>query len=351
MWAEIAVSAAKVAVIAGTVLTLVAVMEWVERRGAAFIQDRLGPNRVGPLGLFQPIVDAVKLLFKEDLTPANVSRGLYLLAPMISVSVALLTFIVIPFGAGKDVTVFGVPLGGIEVAPDLGVGVLFLLAIGSLGVYGIVLAGWSSNNKYSLLGGLRSSAQLISYELSMTLAVLGVLLATGSLRLDDVVARQGGQFWFGVVPQWNVVPQIVGCIVFVIAVFAETNRLPFDLAEAETELVAGYHVEYSSMKFAAFLMSEYMNMVTASALIVTLFFGGWTFPGMSRFSGWPLLALSLVAFGIKLAFFLWLFVWVRWSLPRFRYDQLMRLGWKGLLPLATLNLVWVGVAMAMGWIR
>jgi NADH-quinone oxidoreductase subunit H len=318
-------------------------MEWVERRGAAFIQDRLGPNRVGPLGLFQPIVDAVKLLFKEDITPSSVNKGLYYLAPAISVFVALVTFIVIPFGAGKDVQVFGVPLGGLIVAPDLGVGILYLLALSSLGVYGIVIAGWSSNNKYSLLGGLRSSAQLISYELSMTLAVLGVLLATGSLRLDDVVAYQATHLW-------NVIPQFIGFVVFTTAVFAETNRLPFDLAEAETELVAGYHVEYSSMKFAAFLMSEYINMTTASALIVTLFFGGWTFPGMQHFSGWWLLIASVGAFLVKLAFFLWLFVWVRWSLPRFRYDQLMRLGWKGLLPLATLNLVWVGAAMAMRWI-
>lgn len=256
---------------------------------------------------------------------------------------ALVTFIVIPFGAGKDVQVFGVPLGGLIVAPDLGVGILYLLALSSLGVYGIVIAGWSSNNKYSLLGGLRSSAQLISYELSMTLAVLGVLLATGSLRLDDVVAYQATHLW-------NVIPQFIGFVVFTTAVFAETNRLPFDLAEAETELVAGYHVEYSSMKFAAFLMSEYINMTTASALIVTLFFGGWTFPGMQHFSGWWLLIASVGAFLVKLAFFLWLFVWVRWSLPRFRYDQLMRLGWKGLLPLATLNLVWVGAAMAMRWI-
>ena len=182
MWASLAVTASKLVVVAGSVLTSVAVMEWVERRGAAFIQDRLGPNRVGPLGLFQPIVDAVKLLFKEDITPSSVNKGLYYLAPAISVFVALVTFIVIPFGAGKDVQVFGVPLGGLIVAPDLGVGILYLLALSSLGVYGIVIAGWSSNNKYSLLGGLRSSAQLISYELSMTLAVLGVLLATGSLR-------------------------------------------------------------------------------------------------------------------------------------------------------------------------
>jgi NADH-quinone oxidoreductase subunit H len=284
-------------------------------------------------------------------TPTSANRALYYLAPMTSLFVASLTFIVIPFGAGQDITVFGVPLGGLEIAPQLGVGVLFLLAIGSLGVYGIVLAGWSSNNKYSLLGGLRSSAQLISYELSMSLAVLGVLLATGSLRLDDVIASQAGHLWLGFIPQWNAIPQFIGFVVFLVAVFAETNRLPFDLAEAETELVAGYHVEYSSMKFAAFLMSEYMNMVTASALVVTLFLGGWSFPGMSHFSGWPLLVLSVVAFGVKIAVFLWLFVWVRWSLPRFRYDQLMGLGWKGLLPLATLNLIWVGVAMTMGWLR
>jgi len=343
MWGSVILAAVKLVVIASAVLTLVAVMEWVERRGAAFIQDRLGPNRVGPWGLFQPVVDAVKLLFKEDVTPTAANRGLYYLAPMTSVFVACLTFIVIPFGAGNDVTVFGVPLGGLTIAPQLGVGVLFLLAIGSLSVYGIVLAGWSSNNKYSLLGGLRSSAQLISYELSMSLAVLGVLLATGSLRLDEVVGYQAHHLW-------NVVPQVIGFVVFVVAVFAETNRLPFDLAEAETELVAGYHVEYSSMKFAAFLMSEYMNMVTASALVVTLFLGGWSFPGMSHFAGWPLLLLSVAAFGVKLAFFLWLFVWVRWSLPRFRYDQLMRLGWKGLLPLAGLNLAWVGTAMAMRWL-
>jgi NADH-quinone oxidoreductase subunit H len=343
MLGSVVVTAVKLVVVASGILTCVAVMEWVERRGAAFIQDRLGPNRVGPMGLFQPIVDAIKLLFKEDITPAPANKALYYAAPMISVFVALVTFIVIPFGAGKDITVFGVPLGGLTVAPDLSVGILYLLALSALGVYGIVLAGWSSNNKYSLLGGLRSSAQLISYELSMTLAVLGVLLQTGSLRLDDVVTHQATHLW-------NFIPQFIGFVVFTTAVFAETNRLPFDLAEAETELVAGYHVEYSSMKFAAFLMSEYMNMTTASALIVTLFFGGWTFPGMHLLSGWWLLIASVAAFAVKLAFFLWLFVWVRWSLPRFRYDQLMGLGWKGLLPLATLNLVWVGVAMAMRWV-
>ncbi len=342
MWAEFAVTVAKLLVVATIVLTIVPVMVWVERRGAAFIQDRLGPNRVGPWGLFQPVIDVVKLLFKERVTPAAVNPVLFWLAPGIAVFVALVTFIVIPFGAGKDVRLFGVELSGLTVAPQLDVGVLYLLALGSLSVYGIVLAGWSSNNKYSLLGGLRSSAQLISYELAMTVSVLGVLLTTGSLRLDDVVARQQQHVW-------NCIPQVVGFITFLVAAFAETNRLPFDLPEAETELVAGYHVEYSAMGFGAFMMSEYINMVTASGLAVTLFFGGWSVPFL-HLSGWLGLLASIVAFLVKMSFFLWLFVWVRWSLPRFRYDQLMSLGWKGLLPLATLNLVWVGVAMSMGWL-
>jgi len=343
MWAELAVTAAKLLLIAVGLLTAIPVMVWVERRGAAFIQDRLGPNRVGPLGLVQPIVDAVKLFFKEDITPAGVSRGLYFLAPMVAIFVALVTFIVIPFGAGTDVTVFGVPLSGVMVAPGLGVGVLYLLALGSLSVYGIVLAGWSSNNKYSLLGALRSSAQLISYELAMTVSVMGVILAAGSLRLDAVVAYQSQHLW-------NAIPQLVGFLVFVVAAFAETNRLPFDLPEAETELVAGYHVEYSSMKFAAFFMSEYVNMVTISALMVTLYLGGWTFPGHRALSGWPLLLLSVLSMLVKVLLVLFTFVWVRWSLPRFRYDQLMRLGWKVLLPLAVLNLVWVGVGVGYGWL-
>jgi len=341
MGAELIVIAGKLIVLATLLLTAVPVMVWVERRGAAFIQDRLGPNRVGPWGIIQPIADSVKLLFKEDLTPAGVNRWLYFLAPMISVFIAMLTFIVVPFGDGCGVTILGQPLGSLTVASELEVGVLYLLAISSLGVYGIVLAGWSSNNKYSLLGGLRASAQLISYELSMALAVLGVILATGSLRLDEVVAAQSGKLW-------NAVPQFLGFVVFVVAAFAETNRLPFDLAEAETELVAGYHVEYSSMKFAAFMMSEYMNMVTVSALLVTLFLGGSTLPGV-HLEGWLGLVVSLAVFLGKVAFFMWLFVWVRWSLPRFRYDQLMRLGWKGLLPLATVNLVLVAVGVARGW--
>jgi len=342
MWAEIAISGLKLAVIAGMLLTVVPVMTWVERRGAAFIQDRLGPNRVGPWGLLQPVADAVKLLFKEDVTPAHVSRGLYFLAPAVAVFVAASTFIVIPFAKGEGIQVFGVPLRGLIVAPDLNIGVLYLLALSSISVYGIVLAGWASNNKYSLLGGLRSSAQLISYELAMTLAVLGVLLASGDLRLTTVVEHQA--------KLWNAVPQFLGFLVFLVAAFAETNRLPFDLAEAENELVAGYHVELSSMKFAAFMMSEYINMTTVSALATTLYLGGWQLPGIAIPDGWLGLVLSFAVFMAKVGFLLWLFVWVRWTLPRFRYDQLMRLGWKGLIPLALLNLLWVSVALAQGWL-
>lgn len=342
MWAEIGVAALKLLLIVGLLFTAVPIMTWVERRGAAFIQDRLGPNRVGPWGLLQPLADAVKLLFKEDLTPAHVSRPLYFLAPAIAVFVALSTFIVIPFGKAEGLTIFGVPVKGLIVAPDLHIGVLYLLALSSISVYSIVLAGWAANNKYALLGGLRSSAQLISYELAMTLAVLGVLLAAGDLRLTTVVESQARM--------WNLIPQALGFLVFLVAAFAETNRLPFDLAEAENELVAGYHVEFSSMKFAAFMMSEYINMTTVSALATALFLGGWHLPGVTLPGGWLGLVLSFAIFMAKVAFLLWLFVWVRWTLPRFRYDQLMRFGWKGLIPLALLNLVWVGVALTQGWL-
>lgn len=342
MWAEIGVAALKLLLIVGLLFTAVPIMTWVERRGAAFIQDRLGPNRVGPWGLLQPLADAVKLLFKEDITPAHVSRPLYFLAPAIAVFVALSTFIVIPFGKAEGLTIFGVPVKGLIVAPDLHIGVLYLLALSSISVYSIVLAGWAANNKYALLGGLRSSAQLISYELAMTLAVLGVLLAAGDLRLTTVVESQA--------KMWNLIPQALGFLVFLVAAFAETNRLPFDLAEAENELVAGYHVEFSSMKFAAFMMSEYINMTTVSALATALFLGGWHLPGVTLPGGWLGLVLSFAIFMAKVAFLLWLFVWVRWTLPRFRYDQLMRFGWKGLIPLALLNLVWVGVALTQGWL-
>ena len=349
MWADVIVTLVKLGVVLAVMLTAVPIMVWVERRGSALIQDRLGPNRVGPFGLLQPVVDAVKLLTKEHLTPEGVNRFLYYLAPGIAMVVALSTFIVIPFGFDPGLELFGHPIRGFLVAPDLNIGVLYIFAVGSLGVYGIILAGWASNNKYALLGGIRSSAQMISYELAMTISVVSVLMTTGSFRLDRVVEHQS-HAWLGFIPAWNVVPHILGAITFIIAVFAETNRLPFDLPEAEAELVAGYHTEYSSMKFAAFFMSEYINMVTASALIVLLYFGGWSIgPVLAHPQGWGGALTSVAVFGLKVAFFLWFFVWVRWTLPRFRFDQLMAIGWKVMVPVAVLNFVLVGVMMALGW--
>jgi len=308
----------------------VLMMVYAERRVSAFMQGRLGPNRVGPQGLLQPIADGIKFLMKEDIIPAGVDKPLFILAPAILLIPALMTFAVIPFGS--DITLFGrqIPL---QVA-DVNVGILYVLALTSIGVYGIVLAGWSSNNKYSLLGGLRSSAQLISYELVMGLSVVSIILLSGSLKLNDIVADQQGYFL-----SWNIFKQPLAFIIFLVAVYAETNRLPFDLSEAEQELVGGYHTEYSSMKFAMFYMAEYANMVTASALTVTLFFGGWDVPFLNETSLglWGAL-LSVTSFILKMGFFLFLFIWVRWTFPRFRYDQLMRLGWKVMLPMALFNI-------------
>ncbi|NOZ78121.1 MAG: NADH-quinone oxidoreductase subunit NuoH [Acidobacteria bacterium] len=347
MWADAIVTLIKLAVVIGVLLTTVPIMVWVERRGSALIQDRLGPNRVGPWGLLQPVVDAVKLITKENLVPDGVDRFLYMLAPAIALAVALSTFIVVPFGYGKGLTLFGYKVHGFIVAPDLNIGILYIFALAAFGIYSIVLAGWSSNNKYSLLGGIRSSSQMISYELAMTISVVGVMMASSSFRLDHIVMAQTGT-WFGFIPKWNVFPQVIGAITFMVAAFAETNRLPFDLPEAEAELVAGYHTEYSSMKFASFFMAEYINLVTSSSLIVLLFFGGWTLPGVATPSGWVGAIFSLVVFAVKVAFFLWFFVWVRWTLPRFRFDQLMALGWKVMIPLAVVNFLWIGIAMARG---
>ena len=329
----------------GVLLGAAGLLSWVERRGAALIQDRPGPNRVGPLGLLQPLADAIKFFFKEDIIPSSSDKVLYVLAPAIALFSALTTFAVIPYGASLPVGGRVVPLVG----ADVSIGVLYVFALTSLSVYGIVLAGWSSNSKFSLMGALRSSAQIISYELAMTTAAAGVILTAGSLRLTEIVAAQSGN-WLGFIPRWNVFPQLVGFIVFFISTFAETNRLPFDLPEAEAELVAGYHTEYSSsMKFAMFFMAEYVNMTVAASLTVTLFFGGWSLPGFHP-QGVLGAILSILIFAVKTAFFVWVFVWVRWTLPRFRYDQLMRLGWKALLPLALANLLWVGGLVTLGWI-
>ena len=349
MWADLAVIGVKLVFGLVVLLTTVPIMVWVERRGSALIQDRLGPNRVGPFGLFQPVIDVVKLLTKEVITPAGVKPLLYILAPVIAVVVALSTFIAVPIGKDTGLEVFGHPVDGLIVAPDLNIGLLYIFAISSLAVYSVLLAGWSSDNKYALLGGIRASAQAISYELAMTISIVGVLMSAGSLHLQQIVDAQGG-VWMGFLPHWNIFPQFIGAITFVVAVFAETNRLPFDLPEADSELVAGYHTEYSSIRFAAFYMSEYLHMTVASALITVLFLGGWNLPWIDiPFSGWPGALLSMAVFSIKVATLLWFFVWVRWTLPRFRYDQLMALGWKVMIPLAVLNFLWVGVAMTLGY--
>ncbi|MEA1881307.1 MAG: NADH-quinone oxidoreductase subunit NuoH [Candidatus Marinimicrobia bacterium] len=305
-------------------------MVYAERRVSAFIQDRVGPNRVGPKGLLQPIADGIKFLMKEDIIPDRADKPIFILAPAILLIPALMTFAVIPFGS--SITLFGREIA-LQVA-DVNVGILYILALTSISVYGIVLAGWSSNNKYSLLGGLRSSAQLISYELAMGLAVVSIILLSGSLKLNDIISNQQGSFL-----SWNIFKQPLAFLIFLVAVYAETNRLPFDLSEAEQELVGGYHTEYSSMKFAMFFMAEYANMITAAALTVTLFFGGWDVPLLDEGSlGIMGTIISVLSFILKMAFFLFLFIWVRWTFPRFRYDQLMRLGWKVMLPLALVNI-------------
>ena len=333
-------AAVKIALVFLVLLTTVAYMTWVERRVSAWIQDRRGPNRVGPFGLLQPLADGIKFLFKEEITPPHVYRPVYLLAPILILVPALLTISVVPFGPALRLFGRDVPL---RVA-DVDNGVLIILAFASMGVYGVALAGWSSNNKYSLMGGLRSSAQLISYELAMGLAIVGVLMSAGSLRLSDIVARQAEH-------GWNIVWQLPGFVIFLTAAFAETNRLPFDLPEAETELVAGYHTEYSGMRFSMFYMAEYANMVTASCLAATLYCGGYHVPGLQRLDLPQNAAalLQVLAFVVKVAFFLFVYVWVRWTIPRFRYDQLMNLGWKVLLPVALVHVVWVAFIVLMGW--
>ncbi len=349
MWAEAVVVAVKLAFVLAVMLTTVPIMVWVERRGSALIQDRLGPNRVGPFGLLQPVIDVVKLLTKENLRPEGVQTFLYLLAPVIAIAISLSTFIAVPFARDSGLSVFGQPVDGFIVAPNLNIGILYIFAIASLAVYSVVLAGWASNNKFALYGGIRASAQAISYELAMTIAVVGVLMSAGSLHLQQIVDAQTGT-WLGFLPRWNVFPQFLGAVTFMVAVFAETNRLPFDLPEAEAELVAGYHTEYSSMGFAAFYMSEYLHMIVGASLITVIFFGGWNLPWIDvPFVGWAGALFSMGVFASKVAFFMWFFVWVRWTLPRFRYDQLMALGWKVMIPLATLNFLWVGVGLALGY--
>jgi NADH-quinone oxidoreductase subunit H len=307
-----------------------AAMVWVERRLAALLQQRLGPIRVGWQGLLQPFADVIKLMFKEELRPRAADPLLFALAPIISATAAFAAFAVVPFGA--ETTFFGLldePLR-LQVA-DVNVAILVIFAIASMSVYGIVLAGWSSNSKYSLLGGLRSSAQMISYELSYGLALASVLVVGNSLSLTDLVNAQAGS-WLGFIPRWFLFIQPLGFLIFMTAGVAETNRAPFDFPEAEQELVAGYHTEYSSMSFAMFFLAEYINMVTVSAVATDLFLGGWHGPFLPASLGW-------IWFLIKVGVLLFFYVWMRWTLPRYRYDQLMAFGWKVLLPLSVINLL------------
>jgi NADH-quinone oxidoreductase subunit H len=329
----IVIAAVKIVLVLLIILTTVANLVYAERRISAFIQNRIGPNRVGPWGLLQAPADVLKLFIKEDIVPMHANKAIHTLAPIVSITVAMATFAVIPFG--DRITLFGQDVK--LMIADVNIGVLYILAMTSMGVYGVTLSGWASNNKYSLLGGLRSSAQMISYELSMGLSVVGVIMVAGTLRLDRIVELQDGLFW-------NFWRMPIGFITFVVASFAETNRLPFDLPEAEPELVGGYHTEYSGMKFGTFFLAEYANMITSSALIVTLFFGGWQVPFLSQVGLSPL-AVSLIqiaAFVVKVGCMLVFYMWVRWTIPRFRYDQLMNLGWKVMLPLSLLNIAVTG---------
>jgi NADH-quinone oxidoreductase subunit H len=323
----------KILVVVTISMGTVAYLIYVERKIAAYAQDRYGPNRAGkelgiPLGLLQPLADGAKMVLKEDVVPAYVSRPLFLLAPIIAIVCAMIGFAVVPFG----------PVGpgqimNFQIAPDVSIGILYIFAIGSLAVYGIILAGWASNNKYAFLGALRSSAQLISYEIPLGLSILGMVLISRSLELGQIVNWQDRHVW-------GIVVQPIGFLLFLVSSFAETNRLPFDLPESEQELVGGYHTEYSAMKFGMFFLGEYLNVITASYLSVILFFGGWDLPflNQSQTGLWSAVLKVLVLLA-KVAIMILVIMWVRWTLPRFRYDQLMDLAWKSMIPLALVNLV------------
>lgn len=339
------------------VLMIVAYTVLAERKVLGWMQGRVGPNRVGPWGVLQPFADLFKFILKEDLVPDKSTKFVYFLAPLVALTCALLPIVVYPFGPriadplgwlvpyvadwatiGPAVTWIAEQARNMPLTiAQIDVGVLFVLGITSVGVYGIMLAGWSSNSKYSLMGGLRSSAQMISYELAMGTSVIGVVILAGSLDLNEIIWAQGHSTF-----KWFVVPQFIGFVVFLIAAFAETNRVPFDLPEAETELVAGFHTEYSALKFALFFMAEYVNMFTVSVMCVVLFFGGWYIPGLTHvfdYGSIPYAVVSHIGFILKICFFLFFYIWVRGTLPRFRFDQLMNFGWKFLLPLGIANII------------
>jgi NADH-quinone oxidoreductase subunit H len=337
------IPAIKIAVVIQVMLGIVAYTVLAERWVCAWMQDRWGPNRVGPFGLLQPLADGIKFIFKEDVLPHHVRKIYFTLAPACTVVPALITVAVVPWGSFLPIAWGGETFNVKGVIADLDVGLLFVFAIASLGVYGIVLAGWASNSKYPFLGGIRSSAQMISYEVCMGLSVVPVFMQVGSLNLSEVVTYQGSTTWL-------VLCQPLSFLIFMVSAFAETNRTPFDLPEAEQELVGGYHTEYSSMKFAMFFLGEYAAMFVQSALMVTLFFGGWSLPFAPFDAPATTLGVGLAHVGIfiaKTCCFLFLFIWVRWTVPRFRYDQLMALGWKIFVPLTIINIFITGIVLAL----
>lgn len=321
-------------------LTVAAYSTYGERKVAAFLQDRIGPNRAGPFGLLQPLADGAKMFMKEDFVPANANRVLYFLGPAVAMTTALITGVVIPWGGTLQIGSVSIPLQGMD--PE--VGVLFVFALVGIGVYGIMLGGWASNNKYSLLGAIRAASQMVSYELAMGLSIVGLVMMTGTLSLGGIVDYQAEH-------GWNIIRQPLGFLIFLVCAFAETNRSPFDMPECETELVGGFHTEFSSMKLGFFLFAEYVNMFISSAVMATLYFGAYHVPFLAD-SGWHPNLITLIgvaAMFAKTFFFIFLFMWVRWTLPRFRFDQLMNLGWKGLIPLAIINiLITAGIMLAQG---
>lgn len=319
--------AVRAVAIFGGIMTLAPMLVMAERRICAAIQNRVGPNRVGPMGLLQPLADVIKLLFKEEIIPDRADRTLFSLAPLLAFAPAAISFVAIPVGRDLQVA-------------DLNVGVLYVLAITSLGVYGISFGGWASNSKYSLLGGIRSSAQIISYEIAMGLAIVSVLMISGNIHLGSIVEWQAENGWI-------IFYQPLAFIIFLVAAFAENNRLPFDMAECESELVGGFHTEYTGMKFGMFFLGEYIAMIVMSSLLVTLFLGGWDPVFFDLPEGAAGTAISVLCFTVKLLAVLFLYIWVRWTLPRFRYDQLMKLGWKAFVPLALLNIVLTGIVVSL----
>jgi NADH-quinone oxidoreductase subunit H len=326
-----------VLILTAITLGMAAYMTYGERKIAAFFQDRIGPDRAGPFGVLQPLADAGKLFFKEELIPKNSERWMFILGPGLAMVTACITSAVIPWG---DTLPIGDRLVSLQVA-DINIGVLYMVGIVSIGVYGIMIGGWASNNKYSLFGAIRASAQMISYELSMGLALIAVIMMSGTLSLKEIVEQQQGL-------NWNIWYQPLGFIIFFTCALAECNRAPFDMAECETELIGGYNVEYSSMKLGFYLFAEYINMFVSSALMATVYLGGYNFPGLDLIANPTLLAVAQIAVMFaKVIFFIFVFMWIRWTLPRFRYDQLMHLGWKGLIPLAIVNMLLTGAVMLL----